>query len=244
MKKALLVFAMGVLLALNATAQSKSNFTLNTRAWSTNYFTTVLYNVANGAIEYFIISDPATRLTYSRIIPDADLVFPVGIEKAGFEANDIYGPYHRAFKNPFTRPGDFGVGLDASWRLGFLGLYAGTYFKSQEICFKANDDNLRSFYFQPRAGIVIGKKIALEAGVYYDMVVGAVGRYPGVEKAMFSNGLGLDFALSHRGLNNRESMITFMLPLHNFLNENYAGGAFNGMKRRVGYIMLTHRIGF
>ena len=33
-----------------------------------------------------------------------------------------------------------------------------------------------------------------------------------------------------------------MLPLHNFLNENYAG--FNGMKRRVGYIMFTERIGF
>lgn len=239
MKKALLVIIMGALLSMNAKAQSK--FTLNTRAWSTNYFTTILYDIANGAVGYFLISDTTDRLTYSRIIPSSDLVFPIGIEKKGFEDNDIFGPYHRAFKNPFTRPGDFGVGLDASWRPTFFGLYAGAYFKSQEICFKANDDNLRSFYFQPRAGIIIGGKNAIEAGVYYDMVVGAGGRYPGVEKDMFSNGLGLDFAFSRKSSNKHQTIIAFMLPLHNFLNENYAKGDlnFNGMKRRVGYIMLT-----
>ena len=244
MKKALLVIIMGALLSMNAKAQSK--FTLNTRAWSTNYFTTILYDIANGAVGYFLISDTTDRLTYSRIIPSSDLVFPIGIEKKGFEDNDIFGPYHRAFKNPFTRPGDFGVGLDASWRPTFFGLYAGAYFKSQEICFKANDDNLRSFYFQPRAGIIIGGKNAIEAGVYYDMVVGAGGSYPNVEKAMFSNGLGLDFALSRKSSNKHQTIIAFMLPLHNFLNENYAKGDlnFNGMKRRVGYIMLTERISF
>ena len=235
---------MGALLSMNVKAQS--NFTLNTRAWSTNYFTTILYGIANGAVGYFLISDTTDRLTYSRIIPSSDLVFPIGIEKKGFEDNDIFGPYHRAFKNPFTRPGDFGVGLDASWRPTFFGLYAGAYFKSQEICFKANDDNLRSFYFQPRAGIIIGGKNAIEAGVYYDMVVGAGGRYPGVEKDMFSNGLGLDFAFSRKSSNKHQTIIAFMLPLHNFLNENYAKGDlnFNGMKRRVGYIMLTERISF
>ena len=240
MKKVFLVIVMGAMLSLNLKAQS--NFTLNTRAWSTNYFTTILYDIANGAIEYLLISDSTDRLTYSRIIPDADLVFPIGIQKEGFETSDIYGPYHRAFKNPFTKPGDFGIGLDASWRPSFLGFYAGTYFKSQEICIKATDYNLRSFYFQPRAGIIIGKKNAIEAGVYYDMVVGAGGRYPGVEKAMFSNGLGLDFALSHKSSSKHQSLIAFMLPLHNFLNENYSG--FDGIKRRVGYIMLTERIEF
>ena len=244
MKKALLVFAMGALLSLNVKAQS--TFTLNTRAWSTNYFTTVLYDIANNAVEYLLFSDSTNRLTYSRIIPSSDLVFPIGIEKKGFEDNDIFGPYHRAFKNPFTRPGDFGVGLDASWSPTFFGLYAGAYFKSQEICFRANDDNLRSFYFQPRAGIIIGGKNAIEAGVYYDMVVGAGGRFPGVEKDMFSSGLGLDFALSHKSSNKHQTIIAFMLPLHNFLNENYAKGDlnFNGIKRRVGYIMLTERIEF
>lgn len=242
MKKVLLVIVLGALLSLNAKAQS--DFTLNTRAWSTNYFTTILYDIANSAVEYLLISDSTDRLTYSRIMPSTDLVFPVGIEKKGFEDYDIYGPYHRAFKNPFTRPGDFGIGLDASWRPSFFGLYAGAYFKSQEICFRADDANLRSFYFQPRAGIIIGSKNAIEAGVYYDMVVGAGGRYPGVEKAMFSSGLGLDFALSHKSSNKHQSLIAFMLPLHNFLNEDYVGGIFNGMKRRVGYIMLTERISF
>ena len=242
MKKVLLVIVLGAMLSLNAKAQS--DFTLNTRAWSTNYFTTILYDIANGAVEYLLISDSTDRLTYSRIMPSTDLVFPVGIEKKGFEDYDIYGPYHRAFKNPFTRPGDFGVGLDASWRPNFFGLYAGVFFKSQEICFRANDDNMRSFYFQPRAGIIIGRKNAIEAGVYYDMVVGAGGRFPGVEKDMFSSGLGLDFALSHKSSNKHQSLIAFMLPLHNFLKEDYAGGIFNGMKRRVGYIMLTERISF
>ena len=240
MKRVFLVIVMGVLLSLNAKAQS--DFTLNTRAWSTNYFTTILYDVAHDAIGNFIISNPADALTYDRIIPTGELVFPIGIEKAGFEANDIFGPYHRAFKNPFTKPGDFGVGLDASWKPSLFGLYAGAYFKSQEICFKANDDNLRSFYFQPRAGIILGKKNSLEAGDYYDMVVGASGRF--VEKDMFSSGLGLDFALSHKSSNKHQALIAFMLPLHNFLNEDYLGGVFNGMKRRVGYIMLTERISF
>ena len=240
MKKVLLVIVLGAMLSLNAKAQS--DFTLNTRAWSTNYFTTVLYDIANNAVEYLLFSDSTSRLTYSRIMPGADLVFPVGIEKKGFEDSDIYGPYHCAFKNPFTRPGDFGVGLDASWRPTFFGLYAGAYFKSQEICLKANDNNMRSFYFQPRAGIIIGGKNAIEAGVYYDMVVGASGRF--VEKDMFSSGLGLDFALSHKSSNKHQALIAFMLPLHNFLNEDYLGGVFNGMKRRVGYIMLTERISF
>ena len=237
MKKAFLVFVMGAMLSMNAKAQS--DFTLNTRAWSTNYFTTILYDIAHSTLGYFI-----NDLTYSRILPSADLVFPIGIEKEGFDAHDIYGPYHRAFKNPFTKPGDFGVGLDASWRPGFVGVYTGAYFKSQEICFRPDDENLRSFYFQPRAGLIIGKENAVEAGVYYDMVVGACGRYAGVEKAMFSNGLGLDFALSHRSTRHYESLLTFMLPLHNFLNEDYTGGVFKGMKRRVGYIMLTERIRF
>lgn len=240
MKRVILVIVMGVILSLSAKAQS--TFTFNTRAWSTNYFTTILYDIAHDAIGNFIISNPADAQTYDRIVPTGELVFPIGIEKAGFEDNDIFGPYHRAFKNPFTKPGDFGVGLDASWKPSLFGLYAGAYFKSQEICFKANDDNLRSFYFQPRAGIILGKKNSLEAGVYYDMVVGAGGSYPNVEKAMFSNGLGLDFAFSHSTTKNRESQISFMLPLHNFLNEDYPD--FNGMKRRVGYIMLTERIGF
>ena len=242
MKKSIFYIVLAAMLSFSAKAQN--TFTLNTRAWSTNYFTTLLYDIANGVVEYLLVSDSASRLAYSRVVPNSDLVFPVGIQKEGFENRDIYGPYHRAFKNPFTRPGDFGVGLDASWKSSFFGLYAGAYFKSQEICFRDNDDNLRSFYFQPRGGIILGDKNALEAGVYYDMVVGAGGRYPGVQKEMFSNGLGLDFTFAHRGSKKRQSLITFMLPLHNFLNEAYDNARFEGMKRRVGYIMFTQRIGF
>lgn len=243
MKKVILALVMGVMLSLNATAQS--DFTLNTRAWSTNYLTTIIYDVAHDAIGALIINDPDQRNNYSRILPNADLVFPVGIVKEGFDKEDIYGSYHRAFKNPFTKPGDFGIGLDASWKPWLIGVYAGGYFKSQELCFVPNDENMRSFYFQPRAGIILGQKTSIEAGVYYDMVVGAGGTFPNVEKEMFSDGLGLDFALSFSSGNSRQSVLTFMLPLHNFLNEDYGGGTvFKGMDRRVGYIMFTQRIGF
>ncbi len=231
------------MLSLNVAAQS--NFTLNTRAWTTNYWTMVIYNSAQSIVGYFIISDDEDRATYSRIIPSADMVFPVGIEKEGFDANNIYGGYHRAFSNPFKRPGDFGLGLDGSWKPGFLGLYAGAYFKSQELCFKADPRyNLRSMYFQPRAGIIMGQKGAVEAGVYYDMVVGAAGSYPNANKDMFLNGLGLDLSLSYGKKDGDRALISFMLPLHNFLNDGYITGEFNGMHRRVGYIMLTQRISF
>ena len=57
-----------------------------------------------------------------------------------------------------------------------MGLYLGAFYKSQEIVFKTNDDHLRAFYFQPRAGLVFGRqKASLEAGVYYDMPISAYG---------------------------------------------------------------------
>ena len=241
MKKTLLIFALGALLSTNITAQS--DFTLNSRAWTTNYWTMLIYDVAHLTVSHFLFSEDADRDVFSRIVPSAALVFPVGIEKAGFDANDIYGPYHRAFGNPFTHPGDFGIGIDASWKPGFAGVYAGAYFKSQELCFR-NGDDLRGLYFQPRAGVIMGQNGAIEAGVYYDMTVGVAGNYPNASKSMLLDGLGLDFALSYGRSNGNRGIISFMLPLHNFLNENHASGAFTGMKRRVGYIMLTQRISF
>lgn len=241
MKKVLLFFMMGAMLSMGAKAQS--TFTFNTRAWSTNYWTTLIYDLTTTSLKIFQLDDPEDELMFERIVPGADLTFPVGIQKEVWDTKDIYGPYHRAFSNPFTRPGDFGAGLDASWRTGIFGLYAGAYFKSQEVSFVDFGD-LRSFYFQPRAGIILGQKNNIEAGVYYDMAFGAAGSYPGVDKDMIASGWGMDFSLSHHVGDNRFLLISFMLPMHNFFNENYAGGDFKGMKRRVGYIMLTHRIAF
>ncbi len=240
MKKTL-IFVLGAMLSLSVSAQS--TVTLNTRAWTTNYWTTTFYDVTRGVVGYFLFTSNDARTTFYRIVPDVDLVFPVGIEKEGFAANDIYGPYHRAFSNPFKRIGDYGIGLDASWKPGIFGLYAGAYLKSQELCFQTGTD-LRSLYFQPRAGLMVGQKGVLEIGAYYDKVIGAAGSYAGANKDMFLDGLGLDFSLMYNGSSKYKNMITFMLPLHNFLNENYASGEFSGMKRRVGYIMLTQRISF
>ena len=248
MKKTLLIVIMTVLLTAGASAQTtRQQFTFNTRTWSTNYWTTLLYNLAHSAVVHFAFDGNSTdSLIVESILPSSDLVFPIGMAKAGFEApmHDIYGPYHRAFSNPFKRIGDYGIGLDMSWKPVSIGIYAGAYFKSQEICFMPNDESLRGFYFQPRAGLVMGgNKHALEAGVFYDKVVGCGGTWEARNIEMLQSGWGLDFALSRTVAKGRhKTMLMFSMPLHNFFNTAYADGSLKNVHRRVGYIMLTHRV--
>lgn len=248
MKKTLLIVIMTVLLTAGASAQTtRQQFTFNTRTWSTNYWTTLLYNLAHSAVVHFAFDGNSTdSLIVESILPSSDLVFPIGMAKAGFEApmHDIYGPYHRAFNNPFKRIGDYGIGLDMSWKPVSIGIYAGAYFKSQEICFMPNDESLRGFYFQPRAGLVLGgKEHALEAGVFYDKVVGCGGTWEARNIEMLQSGWGLDFALSRTVAKGRhKTMLMFSMPLHNFFNTAYADGSLKNVHRRVGYIMLTHRV--
>lgn len=260
MKKIIITFAAVAMLATSATAQG--NITLNSRAWSTNYWTTILYNVAQGFTVGMLGSHShADSLAIATLLPGADLVFPVGMAKEGFtDYTDIYGPYHRAFATPFKKMGDFCVGIDASWTPTFVGLYAGVFFKSQELVFKTNDQNLRSFYFQPRGGLVITfEDLSIEGGVFYDKVVGCSGNLNDEawgnfiatpDKGMLSDGLGLDFGVSYKTSAHSKTVLMFSMPLHNFFNEGYEcrdalGNPFKpweGYNRRVGYITLTHRI--
>lgn len=260
MKKVIITFAAVAMFATNASAQG--NITLNSRAWSTNYWTTILYNVAQGFTVSMLGSHShADSLAIATLLPGADLVFPVGMAKEGFtDYTDIYGPYHRAFATPFKKMGDFCVGIDASWTPTFVGLYAGVFFKSQELVFKTNDQNLRSFYFQPRGGLVITfEDLSIEGGVFYDKVVGCSGNLNDEawgnfiatpDKGMLSDGLGLDFGVSYKTSAHSKTVLMFSMPLHNFFNEGYEcrdalGNPFKpweGYNRRVGYITLTHRI--
>lgn len=260
MKKVIITFAAVAMFATNASAQG--NITLNSRAWSTNYWTTILYNVAQGFTVGMLGSHShADSLAIATLLPGADLVFPVGMAKEGFtDYTDIYGPYHRAFATPFKKMGDFCVGIDASWTPTFVGLYAGVFFKSQELVFKTNDQNLRSFYFQPRGGLVITfEDLSIEGGVFYDKVVGCSGNLNDEawgnfiatpDKGMLSDGLGLDFGVSYNTSAHSKTVLMFSMPLHNFFNEGYEcrdalGNPFKpweGYNRRVGYITLTHRI--
>lgn len=260
MKKIIITFAAVAMLATSATAQG--NITLNSRAWSTNYWTTILYNVAQGFTVSMLGSHShADSLAIATLLPGADLVFPVGMAIEGFtDYTDIYGPYHRAFATPFKKMGDFCVGIDASWTPTFVGLYAGVFFKSQELVFKTNDQNLRSFYFQPRGGLVITfEDLSIEGGVFYDKVVGCSGNLNDEawgnfiatpDKGMLSDGLGLDFGVSYNTSAHSKTVLMFSMPLHNFFNEGYEcrdalGNPFKpweGYNRRVGYITLTHRI--
>lgn len=260
MKKVIITFAAVAMFATNASAQG--NITLNSRAWSTNYWTTILYNVAQGFTVGMLGSHShADSLAIATLLPGADLVFPVGMAKEGFtDYTDIYGPYHRAFATPFKKMGDFCVGIDASWTPTFVGLYAGVFFKSQELVFKTNDQNLRSFYFQPRGGLVITfEDLSIEGGVFYDKVVGCSGNLNDEawgnfiatpDKGMLSDGLGLDFGVSYNTSAHSKTVLMFSMPLHNFFNEGYEcrdalGNHFKpweGYNRRVGYITLTHRI--
>ena len=220
-----------------------SDWTFNTRAWCTNYFTTVIYDfVEIGLKSLFFKGNGNDSLWAERILPDAQIMFPIGMGKKGFEgATDIYGPYHRAFSNPFKHIGDYAVGLDVSYMPKTIGLYAGAYFKSQEIVYKQTDDNIRGFYFQPRVGLIGGdKELSFEAGVFYDVLTGCGGSMEN-DKDMLKGGWGLDFAISSTNKDGRSKFqIQFSMPLHNFLNDGFPGQ--EGMKRKVGYIALTERI--
>ena len=243
MKKVLTSMVLALTMSINASAQTDNPWTLNSRAWCTNYFTTVIYAAAESMVKEFALDgNSEAAKTFDCIVPDPDLVFPIGLQKSGFDNHDIYGPYHRAFGNPIKHIGDYAIGVDASYKQSTLGFYAGTYFKSQEIVFKESDDNLRGFYVQPRAGLIIGSaKRAFEAGVFYDIVTGCGGSVDTTDKDMLKGGMGLDFAFSSTDKKDRcKTLLQFSMPLHNFLNPD--NQYVKGMKRKVGYIMLTQRI--
>ena len=243
MKKTLVMVVAAMMATMSANAQTEnSNWTLNTRAWSTNYFTSMIFGaVSESVCRLAFRENESDSLWAERIIPTPDLVFPIGMGKKGFEGdNNIYGPYHRAFGNPIKHIGDYGIGLDVSFKPSVLGFYAGAYFKSQEVEFKKTDLNIRGFYFQPRCGLVMGgKDMAIEAGVFYDVLTGIGGSMPNTEKDMLKGGLGLDFGLSSIDKGGR-TVLQFSMPLHNFFNTDYHG--LEGVKRKVGYIMLTRRV--
>lgn len=233
---------MAAMVAINASAQS--DWTLNTRAWCTNYFTSLIYNGIAEGIKHFVFGgNTKDSLIIEHIIPKADLVFPIGMGKSGFDdPYNIYGPYHRAFGNPIKHIGDYAVGLDLSYKRSLVGIYVGAYFKSQEIVYKQTKDNLRGFYFQPRAGLMLGgKRGAFEAGVFYDVVTGCKSSASDeLTKDVLKKGLGLDFAISSTDKKNRSQIVLqFSMPLHNFIDDTYPGMA--GKKRKVGYIMGTRR---
>jgi len=240
MKRLFTIVIMAGLLTASAAAQEKhSAWTLNTRAWCTNYFTTLIGGTAEFLIkEVLRDSNESDSLLWERIVPDVGLVFPIGMQKSGFsDGNNIYGPYHYAFGNPFKHIGDYAVGLDASWKdKSPIGFYAGTYFKSQEVVFK-DFDNIRGYYIQPRAGIILGgQRKNIEAGAFYDIVTGCTVGGESADKSQLKSGVGLDFAFS--SLNSKGNcmyILQFSMPLHNFFDSDV-------MKRKVGYIMLTQRV--
>jgi len=249
MKRKVFVMALLALMTVTtASAQSDdSQWTLNTRAWSTNYFTTMIGAAANFLITGVILdSNGPDSVTIDRIVPLPALVFPVGMKKEDFdEPYNIYGPYHRAFSNPFKHIGDYAVGLDISYQPSVIGFYAGAYFKSQEIVYKnepRDGDNIRGFYFQPRAGLSFGgTKSTFEAGIFYDIPTGCTSTGPvNPDKNILKEGLGLDFAFTNFDKDDPSSLtLQFSMPLHDMFKEN-CGPGFG--KRRVGYIMLTRRI--
>lgn len=249
------IIIIALCLASGSVKAQDSKWSFNVDGWTTNYFTTLIYDLASTAVKHFAFHEnERDSLMAERLFPAADFVFPVGMGKEGFnDVNNIYGPYKRAFSNPFKHIGDWCVGADASFKPSFIGFYGGVYFKSQEVIFKATDDNLRGFYFQPRAGIILGgEEHALEAGVFYDVVTGCSGTavpgivaqgavLPAAQKEMLKGGLGLDFALSFATSKDkkRKTLLRFSMPLHNFFDTDYPGQ--KDLKRKVGYILLSRR---
>ncbi|MBO4450809.1 MAG: hypothetical protein J5770_00150 [Bacteroidaceae bacterium] len=239
MKKVLASIVLALIFAANVSAQSE--WTFNTRAWSTNYFTTLIFDAVTVTTKEVILDGEDSDLA-DRIIPTADLVFPFGVKKEGFGGmTEIYCPYHRAFGNPFKNPGDYGIGIDASWKPSFIGVYAGAFYKSQEVVFK-QFNSIRGYYFQPRLGLIAGKgdEHAVELGAFYDVLTGCGGRMAGANKDMLRGGFGFDVAYSFSPDDNRQFLLQISTPLHNFFSKDYEKAT--GFDRRVGYIMLTSRI--
>lgn len=237
---AILIFA-----SIDANAQH-SEFTLNNRAWSTNYFATMFYGVAAKIVKSTVFNriPLAEEDLGERLLPEPSLVFPIALSKRA--PLPIYGVYHRAFKSPFKHLGDYGIGVDASYRKSLLGVYAGAYFKSQEIVFKGSKDNLRGYYIQPRVGFIVGadefSSTSFEVGVFYDAVAGCGGSVANKSKDRLQSGFGLDFALTIKDIKRNSTIVQFSMPLHSFLNKKYEGQ--QGCNRKVGYFMLTERIIF
>lgn len=244
MKKLFITMLLFVLATVNVAAQDNdSKITLNTRAWTTNYWTSLIGGAVETSIKHLFKGHEKDSLWAERILPDPDLVFPIGLSKHGFHGErSIYGPYHYAFGNPFKHLGDWGIGVDASYKPCNYGVYGGVFYKSQEIVSKVNKQNIRGYYFQPRAGLVAGADdCRFEAGVFYDVVTACGGSFPGGVKNWLKGGWGLDFGLSTSDKKGHtQFMLQFSMPLHNFVNDNHPG--FEGARRRVGYIMLSQRV--
>ena len=240
MKKVFASIVLALLFAANVSAQEE--WTFNTRAWSTSYFTTLIYDAVTITTKELVFDDDDSAILADRIIPTSDLVFPFGVKKEGFGGvTEIYCPYHRAFANPFKNPGDYAIGIDASWKPSVIGVYAGAYYKSQEVVFK-QFNNIRGYYFQPRLGLIAGKgeEHAVELGAFYDVLTGCGGRMAGANKDMLRGGFGFDVTYSLTLDDNKQFLVQISTPLHNFFSKDIERT--NGFDRRVGYIMLTSRI--
>ena len=85
MKKLLVLTIVTILSTANAAAQEESSWTLNTRAWSTNYFASSLESIAKELLLSFAFEDDNSdaKKWADRIIPSTDLVFPIGFQKKG-----------------------------------------------------------------------------------------------------------------------------------------------------------------
>lgn len=245
MKRIFVLFCLIAMLSSSVMAQtSESAWSVNTRFWTTNYWTAILAGTVEEVVQNFAFkNNEKDSLWAERILPDVALTLPVGLQKDGLSgANAIFNPYHRAWGNPLLHTGDYGIGADVAYKPSNIGVYAGAYYKSQEVIFRATRHNLRGYYFQPRAGVIYGfEKFELEAGVFYDFVTGCGGNnYLNKTTSRLDDGWGLDFSVGLKGTPHSKSIIQFSMPLHNFFNSSYPDQL--GMKRKVGYVMFTRRI--
>ena len=115
MKKIVSILSLSLVILVTTNANAQSDFTLNSRAWSTNYFASMLYGAAIEGIKELAYNSTSDSLVLERILPDPDIVFPIGLTKRLDSPSNIYGPYRRAFKSPFKHLGDWGLGVDASY---------------------------------------------------------------------------------------------------------------------------------
>lgn len=78
MKKVVLFLFIFIFFVVHSNAQT--GFSLNAKAWTTNYYSQLIYTSFYRVL-YFLIEDPNAKDIYLFLMPNSSGAFPVGIEK-------------------------------------------------------------------------------------------------------------------------------------------------------------------
>lgn len=248
MKKALLT-VMIMCVSLTAGARGGGGFSFNTSGYTTNYFAALIYSVVSLPIKNWIYEEDDESIALN-FIPYVDIMFPISVHNTSQETvGKMYTPYKRCFKMPWKDFGDYAIGINAAYDVGYtpFGIYVGCNYKSTEVPTDILDH--RAHYISPNTGIRLRYDfgLLLEVGGSYDCLLKYTGNYQDNSDCA-NSGLCANFGVGIWG-EGASILLKYEHPLYTFFNEDFTpdGGLshpFEGVKRSMGYISLGVRFGF